>query len=262
MLEELGRQAEFYARSAVAAPRTLRRYRSEVLRLLADVSLGSGVLAAIGGTVMVIAVLVGAAGVELGIQGHGLLSSVGVDALAGFVSSYANTREVAPLLAGIGLTATVGAGFTAQLGAMRVSQEIDALEAMAVPPIPFLVTTRMIAGFVAVIPLYAVAVLMSFTATRVVLTGVYGQPAGTYQHYFTAFLQPADLLWSFGKALVMAVLVILVCCYQGFAATGGPAGVGMAVGKAVRTCLVGVLLTDMLLDFVIYSGPSTVHISG
>ena len=83
-------------------------------------------------------------------------------AFTGFISAYFNTREIAPLVAGLALSATVGCGFTAQLGAMRISEEIDALEVMAVPSLPFLVTTRLIAGFVAVIPLYVIGLLSSY----------------------------------------------------------------------------------------------------
>lgn len=164
-------------------------------------------------------------------------------------------------MAGIALTATVGAGFTAQLGAMRVSEEIDALEVMAVRSVPFLVTTRIIAGLIAVVPLYAVALLMSYAATQIVVTFGYGQSGGTYDHYFHTFLIPADMLWSLAKACVMAVIVIAVCCYYGFTASGGPAGVGRAVGKAVRLSLVAVMTVDLFVGLAIW-GSSSVHVAG
>lgn len=212
---------------------------------------------------MVIVVFMTAAvGVEVGLQGYSSLANIGVEALAGFVSSYANTREGAPILAGIALTATVGAGFTAQLGAMRVTEEIDALEAMAIQPVPYLVTTRILAGIIALVPLYCMALLGSFTASRVIVTAVFGQDGGTYDHYFRVFLIRSDLLWSFGKAIVMAIFVITVHCYFGFTARGGPVGVGVAVGRAVRTSLVGIMFVDLLLDLAIYGGPSSVHVAG
>ena len=91
------------------------------------------------------------------------------------------------------------------------------------------------AGVVAVIPIYTVAVLMSFLATRFGTTVVYGQSRGVYDHYFSTFLQPTDLLWSFVEALAMAAAVMAVHTYYGYTVTGGPAGVGEAVGRAVRT---------------------------
>jgi hypothetical protein len=115
---------------------------------------------------------------------------------------------------------------------MRVSEEVDALEVMGVPSLPFLVTTRMIAGFIAVIPLYVIGLLSSYFAARLITTGFYGQSTGTYDQYFNQYLPPVDVLWSFGKVLVFAVIIILIHCYYGYYASGGPAGVGVAVGRA------------------------------
>ena len=212
-----------------------RRYKKEILRLLAEVTLGSGALAVIGGTVGVITGLAFFTGTEVGLQGYAALNQIGTAAFSGFVSAYFNTREISPLVAGIALAATVGCGFTAQLGAMRISEEVDALEVMAIPSLPFLVTTRIIAGLVAVTPLYVVGLLSSYFATRLTVTQFFGQSTGTYDHYFNQFLPPGDVLWSFGKVLIFSVVVILIHCYHGYNASGGPAGVGVAVGRAVRT---------------------------
>lgn len=232
------------------------------MRLLASVSLGTGGLAVIGGTVVVVVFMTAAIGVEVGLQGYSSLANVGIEALAGFVASYSNTREVAPVIAGIALTATVGAGFTAQIGAMRISEEVDALEVMAVPSVPFLVTTRILAGSIAVVPLYCLALIGSFIATRLIVTAGYGQSGGTYDHYFSVFLIPSDIFWSFVKALVMAIFVMANHCYHGYHASGGPAGVGEAVGRAVRSSLISVMMIDLVLDLAIYGGASTVHITG
>jgi phospholipid/cholesterol/gamma-HCH transport system permease protein len=145
---------------------------------------------------------------------------------------------------------------------MRISEEIDALEVMAIPSLPFLVTTRIIAGLVAVIPLYVVGLLASYFATRLTVTTFYGQSTGTYDHYFHLFLPPGDVLWSFGKVLVFAVLVILVHCYHGYHATGGPAGVGVAVGRAVRTSIVVINVVDLLLSMAIWGTTTTVRLAG
>ena len=153
--------------------------------------------AVIGGTVGVIAFLSFFTGTEVGLQGYAALDQLGTSAFTGFLSAYFNTREIAPLVAGLALSATVGCGFTAQLGAMRINEEIDALEVMGVPSLPFLVTTRIIAGFVAVIPLYVLGLLSSYFATRTIATQAYGQSTGTYDHYFNLFLPPEDVLWSF-----------------------------------------------------------------
>ncbi|MEU6084204.1 ABC transporter permease [Streptomyces sp. NPDC047108] len=261
-LEELGGQLTFYGRSLAWTGRTLRRYKKEVLRLLAEVSFGRGALAVIGGTVGVIAFLSFFTGTEVGLQGYAALNQLGTSNFVAFLSAYFNTREIAPLVSGLALSATVGAGFTAQLGAMRISEEVDALEVMGVPSLPFLVTTRMIAGFVAVIPLYVIGLLSSYFAARTITTGYYGQSAGTYDHYFQQYLPPVDVLWSFGKVIVFAVVIILVHCYYGYYAKGGPAGVGVAVGRAVRTSIVAINILDFFLSLAIWGATTTVRIAG
>jgi phospholipid/cholesterol/gamma-HCH transport system permease protein len=261
-LERLGRQLSFYARALLWAPRTLTRYSKEVLRLLTEVSFGTGALAIIGGTLGVMIGMTMFTGTIVGLQGYSSLNQLGTGALTGFLSAYFNTREVAPLSAGLALSATVGCGFTAQLGAMRISEEIDALETMAVPSMPYLVTTRVLAGFAAVIPLYAVGLLSSYLASRAVTVYFYGQSAGTYDHYFHLFLPPEDVLWSFLKVLVFSVIVILTHCYYGYTASGGPAGVGVAVGRAVRASIVLLSIVDFFLSLAIWGSTTTVRIAG
>jgi phospholipid/cholesterol/gamma-HCH transport system permease protein len=261
-LDDLGGQLTFYAKAIRWTPRTVRRYKREVVRLLAEVSFGTGALAVVGGTVGVICFLTFFTGTEVGLQGYQALNQIGSSAFTGFISAYFNTREISPLVAALALSATVGCGFTAQLGAMRISEEVDALEVMGVPSLPFLITTRMIAGFVAVIPLYVLGLLTSYLATRTIATGYFGQSAGTYDYYFHLFLPPADVLWSFGKVLVFSVIVVLVHCYYGYTATGGPAGVGVAVGRAVRLAIVAVNIVDFFLSLAIWGATTTVRIAG
>ncbi|RHW26329.1 ABC transporter permease [Nocardioides immobilis] len=260
-LRELGDQLAFHGNAYAHMPRAIKHYPKEVVRLLAEVSLGSGALALIGGTVMVIGFLTAASGIEVGLQAYTSFDNIGVSTLSGFFSAYFNTREIAPLIAGIALTATVGAGFTAQIGAMRVSEEIDALEVMAVPPVPYLITTRIIAGLVAVVPLFAVALLMCWLATYLVVVVGYDQAPGTYQHYFGTFLIPGDIFLAIVKVMLMALVIMSICCYHGFRASGGPAGVGAAVGKAVRSSLVCTMFVDLIFAIAVWGGP-TVHIAG
>jgi phospholipid/cholesterol/gamma-HCH transport system permease protein len=261
-LEGLGKLLAFSAQALAWSPRTIRRYSRETLRLLTEVCFGTGGLAVIGGTLGVMIGMTLFTGLIVGLQGYSALNQLGTAALTGFISAYFNTREVAPLSAGLALSATVGCGFTAQLGAMRISEEIDALEVMAVPSMPYLVTTRVLAGVAAVIPLYAVGLLSSYLASRQITIWLYGQSAGTYDHYFTLFLPPGDVLWSFGKVIVFSVLVILSHCYYGYTASGGPAGVGVAVGRAVRTSIVLISVLDFFLSLAIWGANTTVRISG
>jgi phospholipid/cholesterol/gamma-HCH transport system permease protein len=261
-LDNLGGELSFYVRALAWTPRTVRRYKKEIFRLLAEVTLGSGALAVIGGTVGVITAMAFFTGTEVGLQGYAALNQIGTAAFSGFVSAYFNTREISPLVAGIALAATVGCGFTAQLGAMRISEEVDALEVMAIPSMRFLVATRVVAGMIAIVPLYVVGLLSSYVASRLVVTAYYGQSSGTYDHYFNQFLPPGDVLWSFGKVLVFSVVVILIHCYHGYTASGGPAGVGVAVGKAVRTSIVAINVIDLFLSMAIWGTTTTVRLAG
>ena len=252
----------FYLRVLKAVPFTIKNYSREIYRLLAEVTLGSGSLAVIGGTIGVVVSMCFFTGTEVGIQGYAALDQLGTAALTGFVSAYFNTREISPIVAGLALAATVGCGFTAQLGAMRISEEVDALEVMAVPSMQYLVTTRVLAGLVAIVPLYIVGLLSSYFATRLTITQLEGQSSGTYDHYFNTFLPPGDVLWSFGKVLIFAVVVILIHCYYGYYASGGPAGVGVAVGRAVRTSIVAINVVDLLASMAIWGTTVTVRLAG
>jgi phospholipid/cholesterol/gamma-HCH transport system permease protein len=261
-LEDMGEQLSFYGRTLGWTWRTLLSYKKEVFRLIAEVSLGSGALAVIGGSVGVIMFMTFFTGTEVGLEGYQGLNQIGISAFAGFISAYFNTREIAPLVAGLALTATVGAGFTAQLGAMRISEEIDALEVMGIPSVPYLVTTRIIAGLVAVIPLYIVGLFASYFATRFIVTAYFHQSGGTYDHYFHQFLVPTDVFYSFLKVIIFSVVIMLIHCYYGYFARGGPAGVGVAVGRAVRTSIVAINVIDLFLSLALWGANTTVRIAG
>lgn len=258
----IGSQMSFYVRSVVEMRVAVAEYKGEILRLIAGMSLGTGALAVIGGTVVIIAFLTITTGAIIAVQGYTQLSGIGVEALTGFASAFINVRIIAPGVAGIGLSATIGAGATAQLGAMRISEEIDALEVMGVRPIAYLASTRLIAGVTVVVPLYCIAVICAFLAARFGTTFFYGQSTGVYDHYFNTFLSPSDLNWSFVTVIVVAFIVMMVHTYYGYVATGGPAGVGEAVGRAVRTSLIVLAFTILAMALAVYGQSGNFHLSG
>lgn len=260
--DNLGDHALFFWRALLATPRALTQYPKETLRLIAEIAMGTGALAVIGGTVVIVGFLTLATGGVIAVQGFSSLTDVGVEALTGFFAAFINVRIAAPVIAGIGLAATIGAGATAQLGAMRVSEEIDALEVMAIDSITYLVSTRIVAGMIAVIPLYSLAVIASFLASRFATVSIYGQSGGVYDHYFSTFLIPSDILWSFVQAICMAITIMLIHTYYGYNAAGGPAGVGSAVGNAVRTSLIAVVTVTLLVSLAIYGGDGNFNLSG
>ncbi|MDT5287234.1 MAG: phospholipid/cholesterol/gamma-HCH transport system permease protein, partial [Mycobacterium sp.] len=259
---QVGRQTQFYGETIKGIADAFVRYKGEVVRLIAQMSLGVGALAIIGGTIVIVGFLTLSAGSLIAVQAYNQLEQIGVDALAGFTSAFLNVRLVGPLVAGIGLAATIGAGATAQLGAMRISEEIDALEVMGIRSVAYLASTRVVAGVIVVIPLYCVAVLMAFIATRFGTTMIYGQSTGVYDHYFNTFLNPMDVIYSFLQAISMAIVVMLVHTYYGFNATGGPAGVGEAVGRAVRTSLIAAVFVTLFVSLAIYGQSGGLNLSG
>ena len=127
-LGRIGDHTLFYGKALAGVPFAATHYRREVIRLVAEISMGAGTLAMIGGTVVIVGFLTLAAGGTLAIQGYTSLGNIGIEALTGFLAAFINVRIAAPVVAGIGLAATFGAGVTAQLGAMRINEEIDALE--------------------------------------------------------------------------------------------------------------------------------------
>ena len=258
----IGSQAQFYFTTLGSVADAAVRYRVETLRLVAQMSLGTGTLAVIGGTIAIVGFLNISTGALPGILGYNQFADMGIDALTGFGSALFNVRLVAPLTAAWGMSATIGAGATAQLGAMRINEEIDALEVMGIRSIAYLSSTRVVAGVFVVIPLYCVAVLMAFLSARVVTTAMYGQSTGVYDHYFNTFLIPTNIIWSFVLAISMTVVIMLVHTYYGFTASGGPAGVGEAVGRSVRTSLVVSSCVVVLVSLALYGQSGNFHVGG
>jgi phospholipid/cholesterol/gamma-HCH transport system permease protein len=257
----LGAHLAFYAKALADIPFSLRRWQ-EILRHISDITIGAGALVAGAGTGGVILAMSFFTGTQVGLEGFKGLELIGAEAFTGFVSAFANTREITPLIAGITLAAQVGAGFTAELGAMRISEEIDATEVIAVRPIPYLVSTRIVAAFIAVIPLYLISLFASYYATKLMVVDFLGLSGGTYGHYFTLFLPPQDVIYSLIKVLVYAVVVVLIHCYYGYYATGGPAGVGVAVGRAIRTSIVAINVINLVLSAAFWGASETVRIAG
>jgi phospholipid/cholesterol/gamma-HCH transport system permease protein len=251
-LDSTGHFAWFFVTAGLQIFHALRYYRKETLRLVAQIGMGTGAMAVVGGTVAIVAFTTLSGSSLVAIQGFASLGYIGVDVFTGFFAALINVRIAAPVVTGIALAATVGAGATAELGAMRISEEIDALEVMGIKSISYLVSTRAIAGLVVILPLYAAAMIMSFLSPQVVTTVLYGQTSGTYDHYFRTFLRADDVFWSFVEAILISVVVMVTHCYYGFYASGGPVGVGEAVGRSMRFSLVSVQVVALCGALALY----------
>lgn len=256
-----GQQTRFYFKTLGAIPDVLINYRTELFRLIAQMGMGTGALAVIGGTVVIIGFMTMTTGSIVATQGYTEFRSVAIEALTGFASAFFIPRLIIPGTAQVTLTATIGAASTAQMGAMRINEEVDALEVIGIRSVSYLAATRVLAGTVVVFPLYAVGMTTGFFAARFGTTVAYGQEPGVFDHYFNTFLNPTDLIWSFVQTVVQVVVVMLICTYYGFTASGGPAGVGEAVGRAVRASMVVGASVLMIVTLAIYGHNANFHLA-
>lgn len=245
-LRGIGQWTLFVGQTFFFLPLTLRRYFRQTLAATINLAWGRGSLIVDGGTISVLLILGMAVGASLAIEALATLNIIGFGALSGLIGGVGAVRVIGPLVAGIAFTAQAGTRMTAEIGAMRISEEIDAVEAMGLRPIPFVVGTRLIGGMLCVIPGYLLTLVATFFILDTVVVAFNGEPGGTYDHYFIQFLTPIDLLYSLIKAITYCIAATLIHCYYGYFASGGPVGVGEASGRAVRASLV----TIMVLDFV------------
>ncbi len=248
----LGHLLVFFFRALVAVPLVLRQYNGEFLRLLSNITWGNGSIVVGGGTAGVAVVLGMTVGALVGIEGYNFLDLLGLGPATGFVSSLVNTRELAPLMASLAFSMQGGCRFTAQLGSMRIAEEIDAMESIAIRPIPFLVTTRLLASVVAIVPLYAACLAIGYLTTQVVVGISSGGSTGSYLHYFSLMLAGKDIVYSLFKAVIFVWIASAIQCYYGYYATGGPEGVGVAAGHGMRASITVVIIVNMLLTMALW----------
>jgi phospholipid/cholesterol/gamma-HCH transport system permease protein len=216
-----------------------------VLRFLAEALRQAGIL--IISSTVVIWGLVFIIGLQCGIEGAYLLRSEGAPQYAGVFSAWCDLRELAPLCFGYMMAAKVGTGIVAELGSMRISEEIDALEVMGISGVTFLCATRLLASWLVLPFVYIGAVGWGFLASYVaVVQQVANVSAGGYSLIFWEFQNPGDLLFSLIKAMAMATVIVLVGAYFGYTASGGPVGVGVATAKSMVVNIVSVHIVGML----------------
>ncbi|WP_319456974.1 MULTISPECIES: ABC transporter permease [unclassified Mycobacterium] len=242
----------FFGRLLASIPTMLSRYRREFFRTLSDIAWGNGSIVVGGGTIGVALVLGISAGALLAVEGYNTLNLLGMGPAVGMLSSWGSTRELVPIMVALAFITQAGCRFTAQLGAMRISEEIDAIEAMAIKPIPYLVTTRVLASVTAAIPLLLLCLAVAYMSAWVVI-GIIGDTSpGTYIHYFALFSSARDVGYATIKAIVFVFAAAAVQCYYGFFASGGPEGVGVAAGHAMRASITAVIILNALLTMAMW----------
>jgi phospholipid/cholesterol/gamma-HCH transport system permease protein len=213
---------------------------------------GRGSIIVDGGVISVLLILGVAVGASLAVEAFSVLNIIGFSALSGIVSGVGAVRVIGPLVGGIAFATQTGCRMTAEIGSMRIADEIDAVEAMGLRPSPYVVGTRLIGGLLSVIPGYLVTLVTTFLVMDMVIRVFHGVPGGTYNHYFVEFLTPQDLLYSVIKVAVYCVAVTLIHCYYGYFVTGGPVGVGLASGRAVRASLVVIMILDFITTVMLW----------
>jgi phospholipid/cholesterol/gamma-HCH transport system permease protein len=220
-------------------------YGLRVFRFFGEALRQSGIL--ILSSTLVIWGLVFIIGLQCGIEGAYFNRSVGAPAYAGVFSAWCDLRELVPYAFGYMMSAKVGTGIVAELGSMRISDEIDALEVMGINSITFLCATRLLAAWMVLPFMYIAAVGAGFFASYLAVVQQIGEvSSGGFFLIFWMFQNPPDLLYSVLKGMFMATAIVLVGCYYGYNASGGPVGVGTATAKSMVMNIVLVHLIGML----------------
>jgi phospholipid/cholesterol/gamma-HCH transport system permease protein len=220
-------------------------YGLRVFRFFGESLRQAGIL--ILSSTLVIWGLVFIIGLQCGIEGAYFNRSVGAPAYAGVFSAWCDLRELVPYAFGYMMAAKVGTGIVAELGSMRISDEIDALEVMGIDSMLFLCATRLLAAWMVLPFVYVAAVGAGFFASYLAVVQQIGEvSSGGFFLVFWMFQNPPDLLYSVLKGMFMATAIVLVGCYYGYNARGGPVGVGTATAKSMVLNIVLVHLIGML----------------
>jgi phospholipid/cholesterol/gamma-HCH transport system permease protein len=236
-------------------------YSGRVIKYFGEALNQAGIL--ILGSTVVIFGLVFTIGLTCGIEGAYFNRSVGAPAYAGVFAAWCDLREAIPYAFGYMMSAKVGTGIVAELGAMRISDEIDALEVMGVPPVTFLAATRLLGAWMTLPFMYMAAIGVGFLASYIAVVEQIGDvSSGGYALIFWAFQNPPDILFSLIKAMVMATVIVLVGCYYGYTASGGPVGVGTATAKSMVLNIILVHIVGMLGTLVFWGANPRAPIGG
>lgn len=203
----------------------LREYKVEVLRQAAILVLSSGLI------IWLMEFVIGA---ECGIEGSYTLRQIGAPLYSGIFTAWCGLREMAPYMWGYILAAKVGCGLVAELGSMRISEEIDAMEVMGVDSMSYLVASRVVAAWLAMPFLYIVGLALMFLAEKLVVVNQLATTSpGGYSFIFWLYQSPGDLAFSLIKVMAMGTVIVFVGCFFGYTASGGPVGVGRATARSM-----------------------------
>jgi phospholipid/cholesterol/gamma-HCH transport system permease protein len=232
-----------------------------VFRFIGETLRQAGIL--ITGSAIIVLGLVFILGLQCGIEGAYAAKSVGATSSTGAIAALCDLREVIPYAFGYMMAAKVGTGFVAEIGSMRISDEIDALEVMGFDSILYLGSTRLLGTWLVLPFLYMISVAVGFVASYMADVIQLGQVSqGGYLQLFWEFQSPTDFFFSGIKCMAMATFIVLVCVYYGYHVSGGPVGVGKATAQSMVANILGVHLIGLVGTQLFWGGNARAPIGG
>jgi phospholipid/cholesterol/gamma-HCH transport system permease protein len=236
-------------------------FGGRVLRFFGEVVRQAGIL--VVGSVGIVLILVFILGLQCGIEGAYAGRALGAPSISGAFTALCDLREVTPYAFGYMMAAKVGTGFVAELGSMRISDEIDALEVLGLDSLVYLCATRLLGMWLVLPFVYIAAVSVGFLGSYIAVVRQIGEvSAGGYFQIFWQFQTPVDLIYSAVKGMLMATFVVLVGCYYGYNASGGPVGVGTATARSMVVNIIGIHAIGMLGTQFFWGGNPRAPIGG
>jgi phospholipid/cholesterol/gamma-HCH transport system permease protein len=236
-------------------------FSGRVLRFFGETLRQAGIL--VTGSVLIVLVLVFTLGLQCGIEGAYASRTIGAPSVAGAFTALCDLREVTPYAFGYMMAAKVGTGFVAELGSMRISDEIDALEVLGLDSVVYLCATRLLGMWLVLPFVYVAAISVGFLGSYIAVVRQIGEvSAGGYFQIFWQFQNPVDLVYSAIKGMSMATFIVLVGCYYGYNAGGGPVGVGTATARSMVVNIIGIHAIGMLGTQLFWGGNPRAPIGG
>jgi phospholipid/cholesterol/gamma-HCH transport system permease protein len=254
-LTEFGEASRFCGRIV------LKVFNGHVFRFIGETIRQAGIL--IAGSAVIVLGLVFILGLQCGIEGAYAAQSVGATSATGAITALCDLREVIPYAFGYMMAAKVGTGFVAEIGSMRISDEIDALEVMGFDAVLYLGSTRLLGTWIVLPFLYMIAVAVGFFASYLATVVQLGEVSrGGYLQLFWEFQSPTDFLFAGLKVFAMATFIVLVCIYYGYNVTGGPVGVGKATAQSMVANIIGIHLIGLVGTQLFWGGNARAPIGG
>lgn len=186
-------------------------------------------------------------GMVLAVQVYEQMNSVAGRSRAGLLVNLSVVREIGPVLAGVMLAGRIGSAMAAELGTMKVSEQIDALESLAADPVRYLVAPRFLACLLLIPFLTVYGDVVGVLGGYAVIVGIYGEPSGEYWHYSAQGIETFDVVAGIVKSLFFGAAIALISCYKGFHSRSGAAGVGSAATEAFVQSFIVILILNLFL---------------